>query len=81
MNSENPKYFKVLRGLLLAAGSQAILAPMGAFAQDTEAAAPEVAGERRSLDTIVVTAQKREETAQSVPISISAFSGESLEQG
>ena len=81
MNSENHKSFKVLRGLLLAAGSQAILAPMGAFAQDTEAAAPEVAGERRSLDTIVVTAQKREETAQSVPISISAFSGESLEQG
>jgi len=33
-----------------------------------------------SLDEIVVTAQKRVETAQSVPIAITAFSGESLEQ-
>ena len=79
MNSVNPKSFNVLRGLLLAAGSQAIVAGMGAVAQEAES--PEEAGDYRSLDTVVVTAQKREETAQSVPISITAFSGEAMEQG
>ena len=81
MNSEKPRFFNAIRVLLIGASSQAILAPVTTFAQETDDAAPEAAGERRSLDTIVVTAQKREETAQSVPISISAFSGETLEQG
>ena len=35
--------------------------------------------EATSLDTIIVTAQKREESAQGVPISLSAFSGRTLE--
>jgi iron complex outermembrane receptor protein len=35
--------------------------------------------EATSLDTIIVTAQKREESAQGVPISLSAFSARTLE--
>ncbi|MET0181455.1 MAG: TonB-dependent receptor, partial [Caulobacterales bacterium] len=32
------------------------------------------------MDDIVVTARKREESLQSIPVAISAFSGESLEE-
>ena len=47
----------------------ALTAP--AFAQDI---APQDAAGKSQLDDIVVTARRRSETAQSVPIAISAFS-------
>ncbi len=59
------------RNLLLAAAVAAAL-PAPAFAQD----------EPTALGAITVTARKREESLQDVPISVSAFSGEALaEQG
>ncbi len=41
--------------------------------------AASVEAEPTALDTIIVTAQKREEAAQGVPISLSAFSGSAVE--
>ena len=53
------------------------------LAQDTvsgaEGAETEIAGEEVGFGDIVVTAQKRGENLQKVPISISAYSGEQLE--
>ena len=40
---------------------------------------PAKAQESRAIDNIVVTAQKREESLQDVPVSISAFDAEALE--
>ncbi len=57
------------RNLLLATAIAAAL-PAPALAQDEVAA----------LGEIMVTARKREENLQDVPISVSAFSGETLEQ-
>ncbi|MEN8721827.1 MAG: TonB-dependent receptor [Alphaproteobacteria bacterium] len=45
-------------------------------AEPVEAAAP--AQKRRQLDEIIVTAQKREQAIQNVPISMTAISGEAL---
>ncbi|MGB0921462.1 MAG: TonB-dependent receptor [Alphaproteobacteria bacterium] len=45
----------------------------------TEAVAPEVA-KRPTLDEIIVTAQKRAEDLQDVPLSVSAIGGEAMEQ-
>ncbi|HEX4505938.1 MAG TPA: TonB-dependent receptor [Alphaproteobacteria bacterium] len=55
-------------------GTAPILAPI-ALAQDQPSAAP--AGQ---IEEIVVTAQKRAENMQTVPVSIQAFSGKKLEQ-
>ncbi|WP_454761078.1 TonB-dependent receptor domain-containing protein [Caulobacter segnis] len=44
----------------------------------TPASAP-IEAEPTALDTIIVTAQKREEAAQGVPISLTAFSGRAVE--
>lgn len=62
----------------------ALLASTSAFAQQGNAAPQEkyaAAGEgvSDSLDTIVVTAQRRRESAQTVPIAVSAFSGSQLQ--
>ncbi len=46
-------------------------------AQETEAPAPEVVG----LDEVIVTAQKRQQSLQDVPLSVSALSGEMLKEG
>jgi iron complex outermembrane receptor protein len=76
-----------LRNILLAASAPLAFGQMGtlAFAQDagTPEALPVAEAERSrvSFDEVIVTAQKREESSQSVPISISAFSGDKLEQG
>jgi iron complex outermembrane receptor protein len=47
-------------------------------AQETEA--KENKSEERGLEVIMVTAQKRSESLQNVPVAVSAFSGESLER-
>jgi iron complex outermembrane receptor protein len=52
-----------------------IAAPGAAFAQQAEA---EAQSSNDTLDTIVVTAQRRSESVQDVPIAISAFSADTL---
>ncbi|HEX9706717.1 MAG TPA: TonB-dependent receptor [Steroidobacteraceae bacterium] len=46
-------------------------------AQDAQAPPPEVVG----LDEVIVTAQKRQQSLQDVPLSVSAFSGDLLKEG
>lgn len=62
------------RKLLLTSALAVAFAATPALAQD---AAPQ-ADEQDGLQDIVVTAQKRQESVQDVPISITAFSGEQL---
>lgn len=66
----NRLIFKVLLGLLPAAGLLST-AP-SAIAQD--------AGAEVMIDEVTVTARRREETLRDVPIAISAFSGEQLDE-
>lgn len=68
--------FRSLRGTSLFALGLSLCVAAPAFAQATEPAIEE------PTDTgeILVTAQKRSESAQRVPISIAAFSGETLEK-
>ncbi|HKY82283.1 MAG TPA: hypothetical protein VJM09_12530, partial [Sphingobium sp.] len=47
----------------------------GAYAQDA-AALPDAAAETAGSDEIVVTAQKREQSLQDVPLSVAVLSGE-----
>ncbi|MDE0946587.1 MAG: TonB-dependent receptor [Sphingobium sp.] len=63
-----------IRAIALASAAWSGALAMPAFAQDT---APAVEDEA----AIVVTARRREETLVSVPIAVSAFSGEALERG
>lgn len=60
---------------LLASAVMLPLVPNVAFAQDQT-----VSEDTSGVDEIVVTARKREENVQDVPISISAFSAESLDR-
>jgi iron complex outermembrane receptor protein len=48
-----------------------------AFAQDTK---PQAAAAEAPSDVIIVTAQRQSQSLQSVPIAVSAFSGEALEK-
>ena len=64
---------RVTRAALLAAASSAVLMAPSAFAQEEE----QTAG--RTIDTIVVTAQKREQGIQDVPIAVTAFTAELLQ--
>jgi iron complex outermembrane receptor protein len=64
--------------LLVLAGSMAIAAALPADAQ-TSAAAQTLGAEGDKLEEITVTAQRREEKLQDVPISMSAVSGATLE--
>lgn len=64
------------RFTLLAGAACALAMPTMAAAQDAE---PEVADDSSS-SVIIVTASKREQTLQEVPISVSVTSGEVLEQ-
>jgi iron complex outermembrane receptor protein len=58
----------------------AALAPLAAGpAAASDAATPTDAAPATAVETIVVTAQKRSENIQSVPISIQAFSGQDLQ--
>ena len=61
-----------VRGVLLLAAMPAVLAPALSLADP--------AAEKAVLDEIVVTAQKRTENVQDVPISITAFTAEYLER-
>ncbi len=53
-------------------------APLAATLLSTPLSAQEVANDTGGIEEIVVTAQRREENLQNVPISVSAFSGEQL---
>ncbi|MCZ8167384.1 TonB-dependent receptor [Silanimonas sp.] len=68
------------RATLLASAIHAalVLVAAPAFAQDAPAAGA-ASVDATMIDTIVVTAQKREQQVQDVPIAISAYSGEFLE--
>lgn len=64
----------VARNALLASAAFAALAPAAAFAQDeTSAGGPQI-------EEVIVTAQRREEKLQDVPVAVSAFTGEQLER-
>ncbi len=67
----------LLQGSAIAAISAAITMPTSAAAQDAATGAPPRAGEQR-LGEIVVTAQKREQKLQDVPVSITAVTGEQI---
>ena len=62
-----------IHSVLVATTALAAFAPLPAFAQDTAAS-------EAIEDAIVVTARRREESLQDVPIAISAFSGAALER-
>ena len=68
------RYWKSFASLLLASTATMVAAP--AFAQDSAGAEEDTGG----IAEIVVTAQKRAESAQTVPIAISVFSGDSLSE-
>ena len=61
-----------LRAALMGAGSLLVLASPVAAQQATERQEPTV------IDEIIVTAQKREQALNDVPMSITALSGEQL---
>ena len=58
-------------------GSAVAAALLAPFAPDGRRAEP--AGRGAALDEIIVTARRREENLQTVPLAITAFTGESLE--
>jgi iron complex outermembrane receptor protein len=64
---------------LIAAGVSMALAASAQEAQPPKGAAGENASESAVMEEIVVTAQKREESVQDVPISMQAFTGATLE--
>ena len=72
-----------LRGLLSASCMGLICFPLAIAAQEAPAAAEQPSADDASADglqDIVVTAQKRSESAQAVPIAIAVATGESLTQ-
>ena len=72
--------FKKFTLMMTASASLFIWAPSFAVAQ--EAPSSEEEEDTRRLGTITVTAEKREESLQTVPISVTAFTGDQLrEQG
>jgi iron complex outermembrane recepter protein len=75
-----------MRHVLTTSASLALVlgASLPAFAQETPPApqaAPQAGPEQGREDVVVVTAQKRDEDIQDVPISISAFNAEMLDEG
>ncbi len=68
------------RKFLLLTGFSALAFAQPAFAQDAAAPAPESGAETGGLEEIVVTAQKREQNLQNVPVSVTALNSEALER-
>src|ERR1700744_885192 len=68
------------RGLLLGASLVALTAPGLARAQTAAPANAAATAGAAEVETLVVTATKRSETLQDVPMSVSAFSGANLER-
>lgn len=69
------------RKFLLLTGFSTLAFAQPAFAQDAAApAAPETGAESGGLEEIVVTAQKREQNLQNVPVSVTALNSEALER-
>ena len=71
-----------MKTLLLATSRVAVVAvcscPYIAQAQEQQAQAP---SEIPGLDEVIVTAQKRQQSLQDVPLSVSAFTGDMLKEG
>ena len=65
--------------LSLAIGLTLSLAAFHASAQETAATEP-ASGEAVTLDAVQVTARKREETLQEVPVAVTAFTAETLDK-
>jgi iron complex outermembrane receptor protein len=65
---------RIQLSVLMTGVSAAMMIPETAFAQ----AVGEVAAEEGQVSQIVVTAQRRQENLQDVPVTVSAFSGEKL---
>ena len=80
------KHLSIAIGCLLAAPGAWAAQPEGAGAKDTAAtgapAAQAVGADpvAKTLDTVTVSARKREETIQEVPIAVTAFTPESIEK-
>ena len=69
---------QLLRTAMVSGASLAVLAfALPVYAQETPQA-PQ-ADERQSRDVVIVTAQRREEGVQDIPMAIQAFTGEDLE--
>ncbi|SER94241.1 TonB-dependent receptor [Sphingobium sp. YR768] len=71
----------IARFLLLASAASASIITPSAFAQDAtpQPAADELQSANTRGDVIVVTARRRQETAQEVPLAISVVKGDSIE--
>ena len=67
----------VIRGALLAA---TIMTPGALVAQETGSDAVDASAEEQNNNVIIVTARKQEESLQDVPIAISAFTSEDLQE-
>ena len=65
---------------ILALAASSGLAPASASAQAVPPAADEAASESGRLEEVVVTARRREERLQDVPIAVTAFTQEALQQ-
>ena len=68
------------RGFLLATAALGLGAASPVLAQTSAAAAPAAAGETAQVTEVVVTAQKRSEKLQDVPISMEVVTGQKLSQ-
>lgn len=66
------------RKFVLLAGASFLMISTSAFAQDAADASAAAQEENIGLEEIVVTAQKREQNMQDVPVAVTALSGETL---
>ncbi len=70
------RHVRTLLSVSLAALAASTFGPL-TYAQSTDA--PKASTQGGGLEEIVVTARKREEVLQTVPLSVTAFSGSKLE--